>query len=36
VKATQSERGTRIGDLKAELDRVASLADRARALMETP
>jgi hypothetical protein len=34
VKATQSERGTRIGDLKAELDRVASLADRARALME--
>ncbi|GAA5124711.1 dynamin family protein [Pseudonocardia adelaidensis] len=32
VKATQAERGTRIGDLKVELDRVASLADRARAL----
>ncbi|QYN36700.1 dynamin family protein [Pseudonocardia sp. DSM 110487] len=34
VKATQSERGTRIGDLKAEVERVASLANRARALME--
>ena len=34
VKATQSERGTRIGDLKAELDRVAHLATRARALLE--
>jgi hypothetical protein len=34
VKATQSERGTRIGDLKAELDRVANLSDRARALLE--
>jgi hypothetical protein len=34
VKATQAERGTRIGDLKAELDRVTHLADRARALME--
>jgi hypothetical protein len=34
VKATQSERGTRIGDLKAELDRVVHLSDRARALME--
>jgi hypothetical protein len=34
VKATKSERGTRIGDLKAELDRVASLATRARTLMD--
>ena len=34
VKATQAERGTRIGDLKAELERVAGLATRARALME--
>lgn len=34
VKATQAERGTRIGDLKAELDRVAHLANRARTLME--
>ena len=34
LKATQGERGTRIGDLKAELDRVANLAARARALME--
>jgi hypothetical protein len=34
VKATQSERGTRIGDLKAELERVEHLANRARALME--
>jgi hypothetical protein len=34
VKATQAERSTRIGDLKAELDRVAHLAARARAMME--
>jgi hypothetical protein len=34
LKATQGERSTRIGDLKAELDRVANLAARARALME--
>jgi dynamin family protein len=34
VKATQSERGTRIGDLKAEIDRVTHLANRARALLE--
>ncbi|OLT03787.1 Isoniazid-inducible protein iniA [Pseudonocardia sp. CNS-004] len=34
VKATQAERGTRIGDLKAELERVAHLAARARALAE--
>jgi hypothetical protein len=34
VKSTQAERGTRIGDLKAELDRVAHLADRARTLVE--
>jgi hypothetical protein len=34
VKATQAERGTRIGDLKAELERVAHLAARARTLAE--
>src|SRR5690606_22520287 len=34
LKATQAERDTRIGDLKAELERVAHLANRARALME--
>jgi hypothetical protein len=34
VRATEAERTTRIGDLKAELDRVAHLAARARALVE--
>jgi hypothetical protein len=36
VRSTESERNKRVGDLKAELERVEGLAGRARALAATP